>query len=129
MRLILSLAAVAALLFAPLSARADTPTKTVTYRTSYHLIHPSTAAGEYTGRLTLRFYAGGLVNGTYRDEFEGGFHPVSGGVTSGNKLWLSFGHRGAHQFNGTIGKDGSITGTLSNWRGPNVYQFTAAPAS
>lgn len=128
MRLILSLAAFAAIVLAPLGASADTPAKTVTYHTAYHLIHPSNGVGEYTGRMTLRFYANGVVNGTYRDEFAGNIKTVSGGV-SGNKLWLSFGMKGKHQFSGTIEKDGTVKGTLTNWRGPNVYAFSAVPSA
>lgn len=128
MRLFFSIAAAAALLFTPLYASAASPVKTVNYRTAYHLLHPSTSAGEYTGRLTLRFYADGTVSGSYRGEFQNTLHLVAGGLT-GSKLWLSFGARGVHQFKGTVGKDGKITGTLTNWRGPNVYEFTAVPTA
>ena len=128
MRMILSLAAAAAFLLAPFTASADAPQKTINYTTSFHLIHPSTAAGEYTGRMTLRFYANGTVSGTYRDEFAGNIKTVSGGL-SGNKLWLSFGMKGKHQFNGTVEKDGTVKGTLTNWNGPNVYAFSAVPSA
>lgn len=128
MRMILSLAAAAAFLLLPFTASADAPQKSVNYTTAYHLVHPSTTVGEYTGRMTLHFYANGIVNGTYRDEFAGNIKTVSGGVT-GSKVWLSFGMKGVHQFNGTIERDGTIKGTLTNWRGPNVYAFTAVPSA
>lgn len=128
MRLFLSLAAAAGLLLAPMTARAASTVKTVTYHTSYHQTQPMNTGGEYVGRMTLRFLPDGTVNGTYRDEFESGIHSVAGGV-HGTSIWLSFGMRGHHQFNGSIGKGGVITGTLSNWHGPNVYKFTAVPAT
>jgi hypothetical protein len=116
------------LLFAPLTAHAVTASKTVEYRTSYQQTQPMPSGGQYVGRMTLHFYSDGTVNGTYRDEFQGGFRPVSGGM-NGSKIWLSFGRRGNHQFNGTIGNGGVITGSLTNFRGPNVYKFTATPVS
>lgn len=128
MRLMFSLAAAAAFLLIPVTASADSPVKTVHYTTAYHLTHPSTSAGEYTGVLTLHFYANGIVSGLYRDDSGGTFQTVSGGL-SGTKLWFSFGAKGARRFNGTIEKDGSITGTLTNWKGPNVYAFKAVPST
>jgi hypothetical protein len=126
MRMLLSLAA-AALVLMPFTAHAATTVKTVKYHTSYQQTQPTQSAGQYVGRMTLHFYSSGIVNGTYRDEYQGGFRSVSGGL-SGNKLWLSFGARGRHQFNGTIGKGGVISGSLTNWRGPNVYTFKAVPS-
>lgn len=126
-RVLVSLAAAAGLLLVPLGANAAETLRTVNYRTDYHLTHPMPSAGEYTGRMTLHFYADGTVNGTYRDEFQNQIHLVTGAVR-GSTLWLSFGSRG-HQFNGTIAKGGIISGSLTNWRGPNVYQFTAVPAA
>ncbi len=128
MRTLLSLALAAAVLLAPFAARAASTVRTVNYHTSYRLSEPATSAGEYVGRMTLHFYADGTVNGTYRDEFAGGIRSVSGGL-NGNKLWLSFGSRGNHQFTGTIDKGGIITGSLTNWRGPNVYTFRAVPSA
>lgn len=128
MRVLFSLAAAAALLAAPLYASAKPPVKSVTYHTAYHLIHPSTSAGEYTGRLILRFYAGGIVSGSYRNEFQSAIHQVAGGL-KGTKIWLTFGNAGIGQFRGVIAKDGKITGTLTNWAGPSTYRFTAVPAS
>lgn len=84
--------------------------------------------GAVTGRMTLSFSKDGTVTGTYRDEFQGGTHSVAGGLR-GTSIWLSIGSQGRRQFRGTIRKDGTISGTLSNWRGPNVYEFTAVPAS
>lgn len=128
MRTLLSLAAAAAFVLAPYTAHAATTVRTVNYHTSYQQTQPMATAGQYTGRMTLRFYSSGIVNGTYRDEFAGGIKNVSGGL-SGDKLWLSFGMHGRHQFNGTIGKGGIISGTLSNWRGPCVYTFKAVPSA
>lgn len=128
MRILLSFAVAAAVLLAPSAARAASTVRTVNYHTSYRLSEPTTSAGEYVGRMTLHFYADGTVNGTYRDEFAGGFRSVSGGL-NGSKLWLSFGGRRNHQFTGTIGRGGIITGSLTNWRGPNVYTFRAVPST
>jgi hypothetical protein len=128
MRFMLSLAAVAALMAAPYSAIAVTSTTTVHYTTSYQQTFPMASGGQYTGRMTLTFRKDGTVSGTYRDEFAGGLHSLAGGV-SGNHIWLSFGMRGRRQFNGTIGKGGIITGTLSNWRGPKTYNFKAVPTT
>ena len=128
MRTFLSLAVAALLLLAPFTARAAATVKTVNYDTAYHQTNPMPSAGEYTGRMTLHFYADGTVNGTYREEYQGHVHPVSGGLR-GSSIWLSFGQRSAHQFNGTIGKGGIITGSLTNWRGPTVYTFKAVPSA
>jgi hypothetical protein len=129
MRPLLSIAAIAAVLLAPLTANAvTTSSKTVTYHTAYRQTQPLAAGGEVTGILRLTFAPGGTVSGTYRDEFRGGIHTVAGGVT-GSNIWLSFGTRGAHQFRGVIHNNGTITGTLSNWRGPRVYHFTAVPST
>ena len=128
MRILLSFAVAAAVLLAPSAARSASTVRTVNYHTSYRLSEPTTSAGEYVGRMTLHFYADGTVNGTYRDEFAGGIRSVSGGL-NGTKLWLSFGSRGNHQFTGTIGRGGIITGSLTNWRGPNVYTFKAVPSA
>lgn len=128
MRMILTLAAAVAFALVPFTASADSPLKTVNYTTAYHQTHPAASAGQYTGVMTLRFYANGIVNGTYRDESAGTIKTVSGGL-NGSKLWLSFGSKGGRNFNGTIEKDGTITGTLSNWRGPNVYTFKAVPST
>jgi len=128
MRMLLSLAAAAVLVLAPFTAQSATTVRTVNYHTSYQQTQPMQSAGQYTGRMTLRFYSSGIVSGTYRDESAGGFQNVSGGLT-GDKLWLSFGSRGRHQFSGTIGKGGVISGTLSNWRGPRVYTFKAVPSA
>ncbi|HKU66825.1 MAG TPA: hypothetical protein VJP85_03520 [Candidatus Baltobacteraceae bacterium] len=128
MRMLFSIVAAAALLAVPLAAHAAKTAKTLTYHTSYQQTQPLASAGQYTGRMTLHFYADGTVNGTYRDEYEGGFESVSGGLT-GDRLWLSFGSRGRHQFNGTIGKGGVISGSLTNWRGPKVYAFKAVPST
>jgi len=128
MRTLLSLAIAAAVLLAPTAVPAATTVRTVNYHTSYRLTEPTTSAGAYVGRMTLRFYADGTVNGTYRDESAGGLRQVSGGM-NGSKLWLSFGSRGNHQFTGTIDKGGVITGSLTNWRGPNVYTFKAVPSA
>ena len=128
MRILLSFAVAAAVLLAPSAARSASTVRTVNYHTSYRLSEPTTSAGEYVGRMTLHFYADGTVNGTYRDEFAGGFRSVSGGL-NGSKLWLSFGGRRNHQFTGTIGRGGIITGSLTNWRGPNVYTFRAVPST
>jgi len=128
MRTLLSLAIAAAVLLAPSTSRAATTVRTVNYHTAYHLSEPTTSAGEYVGRMTLHFYTDGTVNGTYRDEFAGGIRSVSGGL-NGSKLWLSFGSNGNHQFTGTIGRGGIITGSLTNWRGPNVYTFRAVPSA
>jgi hypothetical protein len=128
MRILLSFAVAAAVLLAPSAARAASTVRTVNYHTSYRLSEPTTSAGEYVGRMTLHFYADGTVNGTYRDEFAGGSRSVSGGL-NGSKLWLSFGGRRNHQFTGTIGRGGIITGSLTNWRGPNVYTFRAVPST
>ncbi len=122
-----SLVCTAAFLFAPLQAQALTSNKTVSYRTTYHQSSPIASAGEYAGRMTLHFSSSGIVNGTYRDE-SGTTHQVSGGLT-GDNLWLSFGMRGRHQFTGLVHDDGTITGTLSNWRGPRTYEFTAVPST
>lgn len=127
MRMFLSLAAAALMLLSPFTARAAATVKTVNYDTAYHLTNPMPSAGQYTGRMTLHFYADGTVNGTYREEYQGNVHPVSGGVR-GAKIWLSFGMKGTHQLTGTIEKGGIITGSLTNWRGPNVYAFKAVPA-
>jgi hypothetical protein len=86
------------------------------------------SGGEVTGTMRLTFSSDGTVSGTYREEFRGGFQSVAGGVT-GNKLWLSFGSRGGHQFRGTVEKNGTISGTLTNWRGPRVFEFTAVPTT
>lgn len=128
MRVLLSLGAAAALLLAPLTASAASPPlKTVKYVVSLHQIQPRASAGaKYTGYLTLRFYSGGLVNGFYRDEFSTRAKTVTGGL-HGGKLWLSFGMNAKHQFDGMLEKDGRITGTLTHWPGPNVYELTARP--
>lgn len=127
MRMLLLAAAVLPLLLLPFTASADSPKKVVTYATAYHLIHPNISGGDYTGRLTLRFYADGVVNGIYRDDWRTATHSVAGGY-KGTSIWLSFGAPG-RQFNGTIHDDGRITGTLTHWQGPNVYEFTARPVS
>ncbi len=129
MRVLLSIAAAAAFLAAPLqSVAASTPVKSVTYRTSYHEIEPRPSAGAYTGRMTLRFDGDGIVSGTYRDDFSGDLHTLTGGMR-GNSLWFSIGMRGGRRFNGTVRADGTITGSLTLQRGPAVYQFTAVPGS
>lgn len=129
MRLILSLAAVAGLLFAPHTALAvQNAAKTVTYHTAYHQTTPTQTAGEVTGVMRLTFGPDGTVTGTYRDEFAGGFSSVAGGI-SGANIWFSFGRRAGHQFRGVVEKNGTISGTLSNWRGPRTYHFTAVPAT
>ncbi|HET6896133.1 MAG TPA: hypothetical protein VFH72_12190 [Candidatus Baltobacteraceae bacterium] len=128
MRTLLSFAIAAAVLLAPTAVPAATTVRTVNYHTTYRQSHPIESAGSYAGRMTLHFYADGTVNGTYRDEFAGGFRSVSGGL-NGSKLWLSFGGRRNHQFTGTIGRGGVITGSLTNWRGPNVYTFKAVPSA
>lgn len=128
MRFIFSAAAAIVLSIAPFGAMAVTTSTTVHYNTSYHQVSPMPSGGAYTGRLTLHFHKGGIVNGTYRDEFAGPTRTVSGGV-HGTEIWLSFGGRGSHQFTGTIGKGGVITGSLSGWHGPRVYKFTATPAT
>lgn len=129
MRLLVSLAAVAAISLVPLRAPAvEHAAKTVTYHTSYTQTLPVQAGGQVTGLMRLTFNSGGIVSGTYRDEFAGRILSVAGGLT-GSSLWLSIGSRGGHQFRGTVNKDGSITGTLSNWRGPRQYHFTAVPST
>lgn len=129
MRLIVSLAAIAGLLLAPHTALAvQNAAKTVTYHTVYHQTYPTQTAGEVTGVMHLTFGPGGMLTGTYRDEFAGGNSSVAGGV-SGTKIWFSFGTRAGHQFRGVIEKNGTISGTLSNWRGPRTYHFTAVPAT
>lgn len=128
MRMLTTLIAVAGLMLAPLGASAiQNAAKTVTYRTAYHQTHPLQSGGEVTGHMRLTFGSGGTVSGTYRDEFAGGISTVAGGV-NGTSIWLSFGARG-HQFHGTVHKDGTISGTLSNWRGPRSYRFTAVPTT
>lgn len=129
MRLIVSFGALAALLLAPLTASAvQTVAKTVTYHTAYHQTNPTRTAGEVTGVMRLTFAPGGTVSGTYREEFAGGISTVAGGVT-GTRIWFSFGRHGGHQFRGVIESGGTITGTLSNWKGPYTYRFTAVPAA
>ncbi len=128
MRMILSLAAVAALALLPFTAAADSPLKTVHYRTAYHLTHPNMSSGDYTGVMMLQFYSSGIINGNYRDDSAGTIVTVTGGF-SGSKVWLSIGTKGTRQMNGTIEKDGSIKGTLSNWKGPDVYAFQALPTA
>lgn len=114
-------------LLVPLSTRAAETVKTVNYHTAYRQTQPMQTAGEYTGRMTLHFYADGTINGLYRDESNGGFRQVSGGLR-GSRIWLSFGTAGHHQLSGTIEKGGVISGSLTNFRGPNVYAFRAVPA-
>lgn len=129
MRILLTLAAAAGLMFAPLGASAiQNAAKTVTYNTAYHQTHPAQTAGEVTGKMRLTFGSSGTVSGTYRDEFAGGISTVAGGV-NGTNIWLSFGSRGGHQFHGVMHKDGTISGTLSNWHGPRTYHFTAVPTT
>lgn len=129
MRLLITLAAAAGLILAPLGASAlQNAAKTVTYHTAYHQTTPSRTAGEVIGQMRLTFGSSGSITGTYRDEFAGGTSIVAGGVT-GTKIWLSFGTRGGHQFHGIIHENGTISGTLSNWRGPRTYQFTAVPTT
>ena len=129
MRMLITLAAAAGLILAPLSASAvQNAAKTVTYRTVYHQTRPTQTAGEVTGQMRLTFGSSGTVSGTYRDEFAGGIVNVAGGV-NGTSIWLSFGVRGGHQFHGVIHRNGTISGTLSNWRGPRTYHFTAVPTT
>lgn len=129
MRLLISLAAIAAISLAPLRAPAvEHAAKTVSYHTAYTQTQPLAAGGQVTGIMRLTFGSGGIVSGTYRDEFAGRILSVAGGLT-GSNLWLSFGSRGGHQFRGTLNKDGSISGTLSNFRGPRQYHFTAVPST
>lgn len=129
MRILMSFAACAALLFVPLTAGAvQNAAKTITYHTAYTQTHPIPSAGEVTGRMRLTFTADGIVSGTYQEEYGARISTVTGGV-DGTKIWLSFGIQGRHQFNGVINKDGSITGTLSNWHGPRQYRFSAVPAT
>lgn len=129
MRLLISLAAIAAISLAPLRAPAVVhAAKTVSYHTAYSQTLPVKTAGQVTGVMRLTFASSGIVSGTYRDEFGGRILSVAGGLT-GSSLWLSFGSHGGHQFRGTVNKDGSISGTLSNWRGPRQYHFTAVPGA
>jgi hypothetical protein len=128
MRLLCSFAAAAAMLVAPITAHAVTGSaKTVTYHTAYRQTRPLPSGGEVTGVMRLTFAPDGSVSGTYREEFAGGTQTVAGGLT-GSSIWLSFGARGRHQLQGVLEKNGTISGTLSNWRGPRVFQFTAVPA-
>ena len=128
MRLSLLLAAALAVFFVPIGAHAATLQKTVQYHTSYHETHPMPSGGAYTGRMTLRFYSDGSITGTYRNEFQAGILPVSGGV-DGARIWFSIGIRNSRHVEGTIGKGGVITGTLTNWVGPDVFEFTAEPST
>jgi hypothetical protein len=129
MRIMTSIAACAALLFAPLTASAvQNAAKTITYHTAYTQTNPLPSGGEVTGRMRLTFSPGGIVSGTYREEYGARISTVTGGV-NGNKIWLSFGIRGRHQFSGVIAADGTISGTLSNWHGPRQYRFTAVPST
>lgn len=129
MRLCISLAAIAGLMLAPLSATAvQTAARTLTYNTAYRQTNPTQTAGEVTGKMRLTFSSNGTVSGTYREEFAGGISTVAGGV-AGTSIWFSFGKRGGHQFQGAIHKDGTISGTLSNWHGPRTYRFTAVPTT
>lgn len=127
MRVFASLAAAAAILAAPLGAAAAAST-TTTYHTAYRQVQPTQTAGEVTGVMRLTFSPGGTVSGTYRDEFGSNqLYTVAGGV-HGTSIWLSFATRIQSRFHGTIEKDGTIVGSLTNWRGPKVYRFTAVPA-
>lgn len=129
MRFMMSFAACAALLFTPLGAlAAQNAAKTITYHTAYTQTNPFPSGGEVTGQMRLTFSPDGIVSGTYREEYGSRISSVTGGV-DGNKIWLSFGTQGRRRFTGVIEKDGKITGTLSNWRGPRQFHFTAAPGT
>ncbi|HLI97400.1 MAG TPA: hypothetical protein VKT72_15125 [Candidatus Baltobacteraceae bacterium] len=129
MRLVLSFAAAAAVLLTPLAAHAvTTHSRTVTYNTTMRQTSgPLPSGGVIGGTMRLTFSSGGIVNGTYRDKMQGGMLTVAGGLT-GHDLWLSFGGRGRHQFRGKVQNNGIVAGTITNWRGPRVYDFTAVPA-
>src|SRR5690348_14849920 len=99
MRLVLAIIA-ALCVGTPQFASADTLVKTVNYHTQYHQIAPGVSVGEYVGRMTLRYYDSGIVNGTYRDESGGRLITLTGGA-NGTKIWLSFGGSGRRTFSGT----------------------------
>ena len=127
MRVFASLAAAAAIFAAPLSVAAAATT--TTYHTAYRQVQPTQTAGEVTGVMRLTFSPGGTVSGTYRDDFGSNqLYTVAGGV-HGTRIWLSFATRVQARFHGTIEKNGTITGSLTNWHGPRVYRFTAVPAT
>ncbi len=124
----LALSAAAVLLFAPLHAGAvTTQARTVEYETTYTLAFPLSEPGEYLGRMTLYFTPAGEVSGLYRDEYDGGYTHVAGGL-KGTAIWLTIGGPAVtRQINGTLHEDGTITGSFSHFADMHAYKFTAVP--
>lgn len=89
-----------------------------TYRT---YVHERFQSFGYAGTLQLR-YENGYIQGTYRPDTGGGIEPVSGGY-KGTKVWLDFRMLNQLHVEGTIEKNGDISGIGASLSAKNSLQY------
>ena len=107
---------------------------TRTYDTTMTQTQPIPSAGVVAGKLTLTTSSDGVINGWYIPQ-DAGSPVVVTGAQQGNTLWLELGEMGALRIDGSVGKDGGIVGTAtqfpdigSSYYGiPPAFSFVAKP--
>jgi hypothetical protein len=120
-------AGLTAALLAPLAASAattDGPAQQYTMHTRYF---SPREAGEYDGVLRLTVYPSGIVQGTYRDEYEGGFKTVTGGLDRQNHIWLDIGGLRPMRLYGTF--ENGVLRATRNSPDPREHYFESVPVA
>jgi hypothetical protein len=126
-RVIAALAALALTAAFALPALAA-PSTTVSYNFNVRE-YDSLTAGEYQGRMRIRFSPDGIVYGTFLNS-EGQVSSVTGGL-HGTKIWLQIGNGsfiGRRYFNGTL-IDGKIKALAPPTSVFHLWNLEATPIS
>lgn len=100
-------------LAAPATSVAAQPPLKV-YATKLTQINPARVGAEYAGTLKITIASDGIVSGWYIPESQPRFIPVTGGSEDG-RIWFDIGERGQLHFQGTFQKDGSLTGSATEF--------------
>jgi hypothetical protein len=129
-------AALAAILAASSATYADTAGSEKNFSTTLTQTGPATSSGSYTGNLRITISSDGLVNGWYIPADEPSFIPVIGGASNG-RIWFDIGTSQPLRVQGSMQKDGSLTGSATDFGGtkvtfedqafPSTFDFVAKP--
>jgi hypothetical protein len=90
----------AAALILPAAANAAQPANRTLVLQSH--LPQALRGGEIDGTMRLTLTPEGIISGTYQNADTGQISNVTGGVDSGNKLWLEVGGLGHYHFTGTL---------------------------